>query len=62
MNIGEVLETIEGDKYINIRTYDLIELAKNVNDLMANGWKPVGGMILEQLHDEKRYYQTLIKD
>ena len=62
MNIGEVLETIEGDRYINLKTYDLTELAENVNELMKAGWKPVGGMILESTIEEKSYYQTLIKD
>ncbi len=53
MNIGEVLEAIEGDRYINLKTYDLTELAKNVNELMQHGWKPAGGMILEEMSDTR---------
>ena len=62
MNTEEVLEQIKDDKYINLKTYDLTELAKNVNELMKGGWKPQGGMLIEERSESTHYYQTLVKD
>lgn len=62
MNTEEVLEQIKDDKYINLKAYDLTELAKNVNELMKGGWKPQGGMLIEERSESTYYYQTLVKD
>ena len=62
MNTEEVLEQIKDDKYINLKTYDLTELAKNVNELMKGGWKPQGGMLIGEHSERVQYYQTLVKD
>ena len=38
------------------------ELATDVNNAIANGWKPQGGVCIQDIGASWKYYQAMVKE
>jgi hypothetical protein len=48
-------------QYAVVAFPDLDTLVKEVNNLLARGWQPIGGLTLKQIASETIYFQSMVK-